>query len=52
MMTSFYHPQLSESIRSRFAVEILDKANGGLDQLTRMVDRMLHGTAAKLPSVS
>jgi len=52
MMTSFYHPQLSESIRSRFAVEILDKANGGLDQLARMVDRMLHGTAARLPSSS
>ncbi|MBD3299011.1 MAG: response regulator [candidate division Zixibacteria bacterium] len=46
MMTSFYHPQLAASIRQRFAVEILDKANGGLEPLTRMVERMLHGTAA------
>lgn len=46
MMTSFYHPQLAASIRQRFAVEILDKARGGIENLSVMADRMLHGTAA------
>jgi CheY-like chemotaxis protein len=46
MMTSFYHPQLAESIRSRCAVEVLDKANGDMAELTMMVSRMLYGTEA------
>ncbi|GAB4315557.1 MAG: hypothetical protein Kow0074_03200 [Candidatus Zixiibacteriota bacterium] len=50
MMTSFYHPQLAASIRQRFAVEILDKSRSGIDQLSVMADRMLHGTAAPAAS--
>ena len=45
LMTSFYHPQLSESIRRRVGVEIYDKGSGSFEDLARVAGRMLSRTA-------
>jgi CheY-like chemotaxis protein len=45
MMTSFYRPHLSESVRKRIAVEIYDKADGCFEGLARVAGRMLAATA-------
>jgi CheY-like chemotaxis protein len=45
MMTSFYRPHLSESVRKRIAVEIYDKADGCFEGLARVAGRMLSATA-------
>jgi CheY-like chemotaxis protein len=45
LMTSFYHPQLSESIRRRVGVEIYDKGNGSFEDLARVAGRLLSRTA-------
>ncbi|MBI5868550.1 MAG: response regulator [candidate division Zixibacteria bacterium] len=45
MMTSFFRPHLSESIRKRLAVEIYDKADGCFEGLARVAGRMLAATA-------
>jgi len=51
MMTSFFHPQLSETISRRMAVELFDKSNGGFSSLVRTAGRMLASTAPA-PNVS
>lgn len=45
LMTSFYHPQLSASIRRRVGVEIYDKGNGSFEELARIAERLLSATA-------
>lgn len=45
MMTSFYRPHLSESVRKRIAVEIYDKADCCFEGLARVAGRMLSATA-------
>lgn len=46
MMTSFYRPHLSASIRQRLAVEIYDKADGCFDGLAQVAGRLLSVTAS------
>jgi len=45
MMTSFYHPQLSNSIRGRIGVEIYDKSDCSFERIARTAGRMLSITA-------
>lgn len=45
MMTSFYHPQLSDNIRGRAGVEIYDKSDCTFEQIARTAGRMLSITA-------
>ena len=52
MITSFYHPQLSSSIRRRIGVEIYDKSDGSFEQLARTAGRMLSITATAPSAIS
>jgi CheY-like chemotaxis protein len=52
MMTSFYRPHLSESIRRRLAVDIYDKADGCFEGLASIAGHLLSATAAPRSAVS
>jgi CheY-like chemotaxis protein len=53
MITSFYHPQLHQNIRSRIGVEVYDKSDGSFERIARAAGRLLSCTASSpLPATS
>lgn len=52
MMTSFYHPQLSDNIRGRIGVEIYDKSDESFERIARTAGRMLSITAPSPSAVA